>query len=139
MRLHEQNFAIQLLYRPKDTGLDVTLECVTPDPIDFLDISIEHDQDGFYTILYDKRDKMHAQGVMGAIQRFPNHDAAMSQQVLYGVVTSFLHRAYHLTTRRDAFATSAARRIAEMVLARYTEAKLVRKLKAFLLQHYTGH
>jgi len=49
MRLHEQNFAIQLLYRPKDTGLDVTLECVTPDPINFLDISIEHDQDGFYT------------------------------------------------------------------------------------------
>ena len=53
-----------------------------------IEISIEHDQDGFYTILYDKRDKMHAQGVMGAIQRFPSHDAAMSQQVLYGVVTS---------------------------------------------------
>ena len=58
LRLDEQNFAIELLSTgrsPEETGLDVTLECVTPDPIDFFDTSIKHDQDGFYTafLFYD--------------------------------------------------------------------------------------
>ena len=66
----EVKWAIDTLYAPEETGLELTEECATwvgEGEIHYLDMSVGFDAHGFKTDLYDKRTELALRGMMGEV------------------------------------------------------------------------
>ena len=95
-------------------------------------MEIRHDRGGFHTILYDKRDALRLKGKMDAVRRFPHPDSQLSEQCKYACLTSFLHRANRVCSRRKAFIREAAGRYMEMRNDGYDPSKLMTLMRRFV-------
>ena len=84
-------------------------------------MEICHDRGGFHTVLYDKRDALRLKGKMDEVRRFPHPDSQLSEQCKYACITTFMHRAHRVCTRRKAFIREVAKRAKEMSRAGQTK------------------
>ena len=75
MRESEVSYAIDKMYAPTTTGLDLSCECATWEGdgvIKYLDMQLAKDGIGEYMTSYDKRTALALLGLMGEVRRFPH-------------------------------------------------------------------
>ena len=130
----ERLWAVKHMYPPE---LQLKEVCASPDRIFYLDMEILRDRGGFFTTMYDKRDELAKQGLMGVVRKFPHIDSLLSNRCKYGVLTGFLHRAFRIEMRVSRFVTTVANRIVFMMECDYTRHTLFTYARRFMRAHYT--
>ena len=139
LKKEEVKWAIEVLYAPAETGLELTEECATwlgDGRVHYLDMSVGYDEHSFKTDLFDKRTELTLNGMMGKVRRFPHAESKLSRGVLYNTLTGFLHRAHCVVTRWRRWAEHAAGRAADHVRYDYEVKLIKRKLMSFIDHHY---
>jgi hypothetical protein len=121
-----------LLKQTYPDALQLSKECGSPGRIQYLDMEIRHDRGGFHTVLYDKRDALRLKGKMDAVRRFPHPESQLSEQCKYACMTTFMHRAHRVCTRRKAFIRAVATRASEMIVDGYSRSKIVARVTRFV-------
>jgi hypothetical protein len=121
-----------LLKQTYPGALQLSKECGSPGRIQYLDMEIRHDRGGFHTVLYDKRDALRLTGKMDAVRRFPHPDSQLSEQCKYACMTTFMHRAHRVCTRRKAFVRAVAKRATEMIADGYSKRKIMARVTRFV-------
>jgi hypothetical protein len=133
MTIRERDWVVSQMY---PTALELKEVCRSPGRIFYLDMEICRDRAGFFTTLYDKRDELQAQGMMGAVRKFPHITSVLSNRCKYGCMTGFLHRIFRIQMRVKRFQEAAARRVADMWEAGYRFTELMRYTRRFMRGHY---
>ena len=133
MSRREREWAKSRMYPP---DLELKTVCMSPGPIQYLDLEITHDRGGFHTSLYDKRDALREAGKMDFVRRFPHPSSVLADVCKYGCLVSFLHRISRCDGRTGDFITHAATRMTEMYQDGYDGPKLVRKLRRFMQSYH---
>ena len=136
IKRHEQPWIIERFYKPSQTGLTTKLECISPDPIHHMDLTILFDKHGVHTEIYDKREELEAKGLMGTVRRYPHHDSALSISCRYSTLVGHLHRLHVNNMRRANFAEGAVQRIVKMRKDDYNLNSLLKTLGSFMVNNY---
>jgi hypothetical protein len=129
LSVEEQEWLLKETY---PGALQLSKECGSPGRIQYLDMEIRLDRGGFHTVLYDKRDALRLKGKMDAVRRFPHPDSQLSEQCKYACMTTFMHRANRVCTRRKAFVREVAQRAADMIGDGYRRQKLMALMMRFV-------
>lgn len=134
----EVKWAIDILYEPTKTGLQLNDECASwrSEEVHYLDMYVKWDRRGYFTDLYDKRTMLATQGRMSDVRRFPHVESTLTEGCKYNVLTGFLHRIHGVVTRRDLFVKRAAEGITRMWQHGYDKRQLLNTTRKFLRNHY---
>ena len=133
LSIQERDFVVRRMYPPE---LELKEVCRSPQPIFYLDMAIRRDRGGFYTTMYDKRDELARQGLMGKVLKFPHITSVLSNRCKYGVLTGFVHRAFRVEMRVRLFVQTVVKRVLHMVEAGYRVAMLLCYVRRFMRARY---
>ena len=134
LSIAERDWVVQRFY---PVELELKEVCRSPNRILYLDMEIRRDRGGFYTTLYDKRDELASQGLMGKVRKWPCIASMLANRCKYGTFTGFLHRVFRIEMRVRRFVAAASHRVNAMASDGYLTSTLLRYCRRFLRAHYT--
>ena len=138
MSRRQQEWAYEVLYHPRQTRLEMKMECCSPGRLTYLDTEIlRGGRMGVRTIHYDKRIEMKLKrGDVTPLRRFPHYDSKLSVQCKYAVLTGFLNRVHRAVMVRSNFVQTVAAEMSHMQTCGYNGSRLQSTLRSFMLHAY---